>query len=1026
MVAQNPWLVRWPAWVVLAAMIAAAGTSRPSDPRESLDPFRPLIEAASLASRDIAPRLSGGFPWAALRPTQRGERNDAFNNTTSLRIAAGDVAKRAGSGHSPEGRHAMALCDLLLGHAQRARDSIGVLTRELPGAGTWNDLAAAEYVVATRKDDPSALARALAAVDAALEAAPTFPEARFNRALILETLGLRDQARDAWQMYLRLDGGSGWAVEARRHLLSLPPEELFADHMRRRYAQLLTDAGEARALARDYPQECRLAGEEDILARWGEATLREDHAEAAKHLGLARTIGAELGRNGGDPMLLALVDAIEHASMPQRTSLAHAHVLFRKGRESYPKGELKTAERALLDSAAEFARGNSPGELMARGFAANIIFEDSRVSKAEKILQSVLATTGARYPSVRAHVQWELGGVALASGLWGTCLGALGESLSIFERLGERNFAARVRGHIAGVYARVGQPEHAWRYRIGELQELGRAPSFRLHQAFDGITQAALADRDWPMAVSFLGLDIDLAERMGNPQVTIESHLSRAELKIRQHQNTSAEQDLREAKRLIDLLPEPSYRQHYGANAKAVEAELTTSPHTAVALLSEAIDFHGTAGRRMHLPWLFMLRGRAHRAIGDDENAAKDFEAGVAELETNRKSLAEAADRWGVFHAADDLFAGAIALALDQRDPQRAFAYAERERARGLLDTLGASWRPVTPSDIPDGTVVVEYAAYENTLVIFSLDSHGVHAVRLDLPRDTLRREITSFGEELASSNGASMRKRGRALYRRLIEPVERDLAGAKRIAFVPDPRLGNLSFAALRDGAGRFLVESYVLTVEPSAAVFTRLHKPPAKLADRRVLIVTGSDEAELLTFANGEVRAVAAQYGHVTRLTREGATAEAFAREAKAADVIHFVGHGVASTDALEAGYLVVNGNNAESGRLDVKSIARLRLSHTDLVVLAACATAAGEIRSTEGTISVARAFLAAGVPSVVATLRPIVDEDAAIFFPRFHRYVAAGLSPSEALRQTQLEWIGRGDGATAMWTAVQSIGE
>jgi CHAT domain-containing protein len=109
-----------------------------------------------------------------------------------------------------------------------------------------------------------------------------------------------------------------------------------------------------------------------------------------------------------------------------------------------------------------------------------------------------------------------------------------------------------------------------------------------------------------------------------------------------------------------------------------------------------------------------------------------------------------------------------------------------------------------------------------------------------------------------------------------------------------------------------------------------------------------------------------------------------------------------------------------------LDVKRIAALRLPHTWLVVLAACATAAGERRSTEGTISVARAFLAAGVRSVVATLRPVPDEEAAAFYPRFHQHVASGLAPAEALRQTQLECIARGDGAAAMWAAVQIIGE
>lgn len=904
--------------------------------------------------------------------------------------------------------------------------SIAALTREQPAAATWSDLAAAQFAAAIRDDDPAGLGRALAATDAALESAPTFAEARFNRALTLERLGLRDQARDDWETYLRLDAGSGWAAEARQHIRTLQPQEPFAAQFAKRHARLLADPAGARPLVDAYPQESRVAGEEEILADWGEATLCGDAAQASRHLALAREFGFELVRNGGDSMLAAMVDAIERAAPPQRVSLADAHLHFHQGRQLYRNRDLQAAERTLTASGAEFARGNSPGALMARAFTANTIFEDLRVAEAGERLQEILLEAGSRFPALRAGMLWEWGGVASAAGRWGASLDAFGESAAIFERLGERNYAAIVRGVLASVYARVGEPRQAWKNRMLALQELGRTPSFRLHQAIEAVTQAALTDGDAPVAVSFLALDIDLAERTGNAQVTIESHLSRAELKARQHQDAAAEDDLGEARRLIEGLKNPADRRHYSANAKAVQALLPGSPIAAAALLTDAIDFHGSVGRRMHLPWLMMLRGRAYRAAGDNVRAGKDFEAGISELENHRASLAGGEDRWGVFHAADDLFAAAIALALDQNDPQRAFAYAERERARGLLDTLGASWRRVEATDIPDGTTVVEYAAYESMLVIFTLDAQGVHAVRQNVARETLRREIASFNEAIASSNAPRINESGRALYQRLLAPVESGFSRAKRIAFVPDPRLDSLPFAALPSSPRRFLVERYALTIEPSAAVFTRLRKRAQAMMDRHVLIVSGSEEASRLSFAEGEARAVARQFVHAARLSREKATAVAFEREAASADVIHFVGHGVASEGARESGYLDLSSRNAIDERLDVKRIAALRLPHTSLVVLAACATAAGESRSTEGTISVARAFLAAGVPSVVATLRPIPDEEAAAFYPRFHRHVASGLAPAEALRQTQLEWIARGDGAAAMWTAVQVIGE
>jgi CHAT domain-containing protein len=693
---------------------------------------------------------------------------------------------------------------------------------------------------------------------------------------------------------------------------------------------------------------------------------------------------------------------------------------FAAGRALYfskPR-KLQEAEAALKDATAEFIAGGSPGELLASAFTANVVYEAHRVDECKERLKEVRVRIGSRYPALRAGVFWEMGGVALAHSQWGQSLDAFRESLAIYEHLGEKNYAAVLEGLIGDVYGRIGEPAQSWKHRAAALHELGQTSSFRLHLQLDGIVQAAISERDWPVAESILGLDIELADRMKDGGVVaVESRLSRAELFIHRNDRMRAEADLAEAKRLI-ARREPGDRLLSGAKAKVVEAMLARDAGTAVALLTEAIAFHQNLGRRMYLPRLFMLRGRAHRSLANDPLARDDFESGIAELEKNRESLT-GRDRWGIFHAAEDLFNDAIGLALDEDDFERAFAYAERERARGLLDDLGTTWRPVAPSDIPAGTVVIEYAVQDDSLVIFTNDRQRVHAVRQDVSREQVQRGIAALKHAAASSDVATIRRSGKDLYRILIAPVEERLIGASQIAFVPDPRLGNLPFAALCDERDRFLIESYGIAVEPSAAVFTRLGKHEIAPRDRRVLVATGSDELGVLTFAGEETRAIARKYGNVTQLSREQLTRLAFEREAAAANVIHFVGHGVVSQKPGEPAYILLG-----DGRLDAKEVASLALPRTSIVVLAACSTADGEIQSAEGTISMARAFVAAGASAVVGTLRPIVDRDAARFFPRFHQHFASGVPPAEALRRTQLEWIERGDNAS-IWTAVQMIG-
>ena len=59
------------------------------------------------------------------------------------------------------------------------------------------------------------------AAERAVKADERLIEARFNRALALESLFLEEQARQAWQDYVARDPGSEWADEARRHLEKL-------------------------------------------------------------------------------------------------------------------------------------------------------------------------------------------------------------------------------------------------------------------------------------------------------------------------------------------------------------------------------------------------------------------------------------------------------------------------------------------------------------------------------------------------------------------------------------------------------------------------------------------------------------------------------------------------------------------------------------------------------------------------------------------------------------------------------------
>jgi CHAT domain-containing protein len=92
---------------------------------------------------------------------------------------------------------------------------------------------------------------------------------------------------------------------------------------------------------------------------------------------------------------------------------------------------------------------------------------------------------------------------------------------------------------------------------------------------------------------------------------------------------------------------------------------------------------------------------------------------------------------------------------------------------------------------------------------------------------------------------------------------------------------------------------------------------------------------------------------------------------------------------------------------GLLTAEEALGLRLRGTDMVVLCACNTGAGEVKSGEGVYGLRRAFTQAGTKSLEMSMWSVPDQETKEPMAEFYRNIVEGrMSRCQALRHAELE--------------------
>jgi CHAT domain-containing protein/tetratricopeptide (TPR) repeat protein len=996
-------------WIAAAAAIGVAALTIPllRDDRASSSPVASLIEAAPRAHRNVESRVAG-FPWARLQAPVRGE---AVPDPEDLELAgaAGSVLQETTGDATPTSQHAAGVAYLMIGRATEAVAALERAAKTANDARMWNDVAAAHYHLATTSERASHLPLALTAARRAIELDPRLAEAHFNRALILEALGLRDDARAAWQAYLALDPSSGWSNEAREHLRRLGANDAAFD-FRGALEKASRDEHALAQLAKTHPEDARRWGEGPLLKQWADAELAHDADRASTQLALVRTLGNALT----DALLRDSVAAIERAA--PRTLLARAHLLYDEGRTAQRNRDARAAEPKLREAEALFRRGDSPMAHVAAFHAANAAFEVNGADTAE-LLALYTRIDRNRHRALAAQIQGQLALLANMQSDWVRAAREAGAGASIFRALGEQANAAHLDGIASCALELLGDRDAAWKQRVAALASVPSSRRGRRDALLHSAALTLAATGNAPAARAVLEL---VDDRAHDPVVAAESLAQRAELAARSGDANEAQRRLVEARAAAATLRDASVREATGARIDVAEAALYTrnASAQAITLATRALTTSRARGITNLAPDALLQRARAHAAAGNHDAASSDYALALETMEQTRGTIEDANLRLASYDTATQLIEDAVELHLGRGRVADALRVADRVRV--VRD--GPEWqRPMAAP--PRGSVLVEYVVLPQSVVIFALGADGLRVERVHVDRAVLGARVATLAEAIRRRASLDVvRTEASELHRLLIAPLRLD--GVEELVLIPDRELFALPFAALYDASRQqYLVERFAIRFAPSAREAG--DGGDGSLAPATVVADPPSAKWRPLPRAREEADAIAAMHG-ADIVAGAAATRVAFIEAAQRSALVHYAGH--ADTDAGESyGALVLAADANDSGMLASGEIARLRLPLHPLVVLAACGTFRGDPMHAGGMASLARSFLSAGARAVVGTLWEIDDADAAPLFRQFHAHLRAGALPARALRSAQLAMLRSSDPRLrhpATWSVVSCL--
>jgi CHAT domain-containing protein/tetratricopeptide (TPR) repeat protein len=975
-------------------------------------------------TRTVEGRLTGGFAYGRLRTPDRG---GSATGNLALTAAAGELQKRANAEPTAANLHAWGVAQVLVGVYDSGVDTLESVWMQQKNARVAADLGAARLARADASGTPEDLPRALEALEQALTIEPDLAEAWFSKAIVLERLQIRQQAREAWTRYLQLDPDSEWSAEARRRLTALASPA--SARPWKDFDRALRDPGVSldtvrEAIQRD-PMEVRELVVRDLLPAWAKTGADADLAHAA---GVIEALEAP----GPDRSLGRSIAEIRGAVGPRRAAIAAGLRELAAGLAAQSAERPVVEIRPHFDAALQQLRAGGSSLDIWAGFArtrlAVVAQQHDEVLAEGDDVRRRAERLGATAIAARAH--WLLGMTAFTTNDWSAALAHYDEAIRLCGLTAEASLASSVHLNASVLNRFLGNVGATWRHRLAAAADIPRHRPVQLHTYLTSGSITASTESLPLTALLFQNEVVANAAESLPAAPRAEAAITRARMLARLGRGGDASADLESAEQLLKGLSSDALKRRLSRAWLLGSAEVrqTSDPARAARDAAEAVSLISAAGEPIRLAEASLLESRALSNLGriDEARTAAGrgldaFEQALGSIDPRDPIRISAVDPvWALYSDAARLH-----LRPGREDYAAAFSLLERGRARTLLDLRRV--QPLALAEVrrrlrsDEAVLLLDQSS--SGLVTWWITPGSVRTAAVPAPLPRVEALVASHRR--AIDRGERRSAASAELFDLAIRGWWPELRNVATVAVIPDGAWSRVAWSALWDPSSQTeLVSGAAIVVAPSASMALSARWDPGVPA-RRTIVVSAADgvNGAPLPAARREAKEISSLYHGARLLEKEEATPANVLRELSGADVVHVASHSVDVPGYPELSHLVLTGGPT-AGRLLVRDIASRHLSKTRLVVLAGCSTAGRRTVRGEGTVGVAWGFLTAGARQVIGTLQDIEDGPAGALFVSVHRGIAAGQTPSRALHETQRQLAASGE-SPRVWATVAMFG-